>query len=162
MKQFKSLGSTLLVDPCNRIRNPAKSGCWNPKSTMMEYGIYISFGIRNPMSSEFGIQRVENRNPEGWNPESRGSESGIQMVGIRNPEPLWILLHGSIIRVCFVQFNAFVPPWVNIFVNCGIIKKFTNNYCSLVHCFGKFRSHYLPLFFSKTGTVNTNFVTLSE
>ena len=28
-------------DPCNRIRNPANSGCWNPESTMMEFGIQI-------------------------------------------------------------------------------------------------------------------------
>ena len=68
------------------------------------------------------------------------------------------------IRVCFVEFKVLyfnVPPWVNIFANCGLIKRFTNNYWSLVHCFSKFRSHYLP-FFSKTGTVNKNFITVSE
>ena len=60
------------------------------------------------------------------------------------------------IRVCFVEFNAFVPPWVNIFANCGFIKRFKNNYYSLVHYFSKFRNHYLPSFFSKTGKVNKN------
>ena len=68
-------------------------------------------GIRNPESSKFlllesGIQRLESgihngfgiRNPEGWNPESKGLESRIQMLGeagIRNPGPSWILLHGA-------------------------------------------------------------------
>ena len=33
----------------------------------------------------------------------------------------------TLLKVCFVEFNAFVPPWVNIFANCGLIKRFTNN-----------------------------------
>ena len=57
-------------------------------------------GIWNPRIRTVGI-----RNPDGWNPESRGLESGIQGVGIRNPRPLWILLHGAIrafgLYVCF-------------------------------------------------------------
>ena len=37
------------------IRNPAKFDYWNPESTIVEFGIQVGLGIRNPKSSEFGI-----------------------------------------------------------------------------------------------------------
>ena len=78
-KSWRHRSSTHVTE--SEIRNPAKSSSWNPESTITESGIQIWFGIRNPMSSESGIQRVGIRNPEGWNSEYSGSESGIQMVG---------------------------------------------------------------------------------
>ena len=74
---------------------------------------------------------------------------------------VYIIISKQIKSLGFVEFNAFVPSWINIFANC-LIKRFTNNSCSFVHCFSKFGSFYLPSFFSKTGTLNTNFITLSE
>ena len=66
---------TLRFDPCNRIRNPTKSGSWNPESTMMESGIRNPDLIWNPESNEFRI-----RNPDGWNPESRTSVDSVTWV----------------------------------------------------------------------------------
>ena len=59
----------------------------------------FAVGIRNPETGIRNPQWFGIRNPEGWNPESKGLESRIQMLGeagIRNPGPSWILLHGAI------------------------------------------------------------------
>ena len=82
------------IDPCNRIRNPESGKIWLLESGIHNDGIRYPDLIWNLESNEFRI-----RNPEGWNPESRGLESGIQWVRIRNPEPLWIVLHGSIYKI---------------------------------------------------------------
>ena len=95
-KWITTLGTSC---PCKTIRNSESSKC-----------LQLESGIHNGLESgiHFGMQ--SDRNPEGWNPESKGLESRIQRLGSGiHWGPSWILLRGATLR----QSSQWIRPEVS-------------------------------------------------